>query len=99
MDADVIVVGAGLAGLVATHELTSRGKKVALVDQENAANLGGRLLVVGGLSNPEIAAQLFMSPRTVEYHLHKVFNKLKIRSRNQLRVLATRRNQPRSPNH
>ncbi len=42
MDADVIVVGAGLAGLVATHELTSRGKRVALVDQENAANLGGQ---------------------------------------------------------
>lgn len=42
MDADVIVVGAGLAGLVATHELTSRGKTVALVDQENAANLGGQ---------------------------------------------------------
>jgi len=42
MNADVVVVGAGLAGLVATHELTSRGKKVALVDQENAANLGGQ---------------------------------------------------------
>ncbi|OHV06697.1 FAD-binding dehydrogenase [Mycobacterium talmoniae] len=42
MDADVIVIGAGLAGLVATHELTRRGKKVALVDQENAANLGGQ---------------------------------------------------------
>ncbi|MEU6406632.1 FAD-binding dehydrogenase [Streptomyces sp. NPDC046985] len=42
MDADVIVVGAGLAGLVAAHELTSRGRTVALVDQENAANLGGQ---------------------------------------------------------
>ncbi|WP_030419217.1 FAD-binding dehydrogenase [Streptomyces sp. SCSIO 75703] len=42
MDADVIVVGAGLAGLVAAHELTSRGRKVVLVDQENAANLGGQ---------------------------------------------------------
>ncbi|BBY18791.1 FAD-binding dehydrogenase [Mycolicibacterium litorale] len=42
MDADVIVVGAGLAGLVATHELTRRGKRVAVVDQENAANLGGQ---------------------------------------------------------
>ena len=42
MNADVIVVGAGLAGLVATHELTSRGKKVAVIDQENAANLGGQ---------------------------------------------------------
>ncbi|KOV96555.1 FAD-binding dehydrogenase [Streptomyces sp. NRRL B-3648] len=41
-DADVIVVGAGLAGLVAAHELTSRGRRVALVDQENAANLGGQ---------------------------------------------------------
>jgi predicted oxidoreductase len=42
MNADVIVVGAGLAGLVAAHELTSRGRRVALVDQENAANLGGQ---------------------------------------------------------
>ncbi|WP_042421633.1 FAD-binding dehydrogenase [Streptacidiphilus anmyonensis] len=42
MDADVIIVGAGLAGLTAAHELVSRGRKVALVDQENAANLGGQ---------------------------------------------------------
>ncbi|MEU5877060.1 FAD-binding dehydrogenase [Spirillospora sp. NPDC047279] len=42
MDADVIIVGAGLAGLVAAHELTSRGRRVALLDQENAANLGGQ---------------------------------------------------------
>jgi uncharacterized protein len=42
MDADVIVVGAGLAGLVATRELTRAGKTVAVVDQENAANLGGQ---------------------------------------------------------
>ncbi|MEY9913381.1 putative oxidoreductase [Catenulispora sp. MAP12-49] len=42
MDADVIIVGAGLAGLTAAHELTSRGRKVALVEQENAANLGGQ---------------------------------------------------------
>ncbi|MEY9964869.1 putative oxidoreductase [Streptacidiphilus sp. MAP12-16] len=42
MDADVIVVGAGLAGLAAAHELTSKGKRVAVLDQENAANLGGQ---------------------------------------------------------
>lgn len=42
MDADVIVVGGGLAGLVATHELTRNGQKVLLLDQENAHNLGGQ---------------------------------------------------------
>jgi predicted oxidoreductase len=42
MDADVIVVGAGLAGLVATCELIDRGKRVLVVDQENSANLGAQ---------------------------------------------------------
>ena len=37
-----------------------------------------------GHSNPEIGARLFVSPKTVEYHLHKVFTKLGIRSRNEL---------------
>jgi DNA-binding CsgD family transcriptional regulator len=35
-------------------------------------------------SDPEIGAQLFISPRTIEYHLHKVFTKLAISSRNEL---------------
>jgi len=42
-----------------------------------------------GLSNPEIGARLFISPRTVQYHLHKVYAKLEINSRTELeRVLA-----------
>ncbi|WP_201463780.1 FAD-binding dehydrogenase [Brevundimonas aurantiaca] len=42
MDCDAIVVGAGLAGLVAANELVQAGRRVAVVDQENAANLGGQ---------------------------------------------------------
>src|SRR6201990_1743402 len=41
-DADVIVVGAGLAGLVAACELVNGGLRVLIVDQENGANLGGQ---------------------------------------------------------
>ena len=42
MDADVIVVGHGLAGLVATSELIAAGKRVLLLDQESRTNLGGQ---------------------------------------------------------
>lgn len=41
-DADVIVIGAGLAGLVATAELVDAGRKVILLDQEPEQSLGGQ---------------------------------------------------------
>ena len=47
---DAIVVGAGLAGLVAAHELSLAGKQVLILDQENRANLGGQAFwSLGGL--------------------------------------------------
>ncbi|GAA4531955.1 FAD-binding dehydrogenase [Amycolatopsis samaneae] len=47
---DVIVVGAGLAGLVATRELVEAGRRVLIVEQENRANLGGQAFwSLGGL--------------------------------------------------
>jgi uncharacterized protein len=42
VEVDVIVFGAGLSGLLATRELTRRGKKVAVVDQESAVNVGAQ---------------------------------------------------------
>ncbi len=50
MDCDAIVVGAGLAGLVAAAELADAGKSVIVLDQENEANIGGQAFwSLGGL--------------------------------------------------
>lgn len=73
----------------AARELRATGERAGYRTTDSAARLTARetqiaRLAGDGLSNPEIAAQLFMSPRTVEYHLHKIFAKLSISSRNQL---------------
>src|SRR6476659_9440406 len=50
VDADVIVVGAGLAGLVATAEAADAGRRVLLLDQENEQSLGAQAFwALGGL--------------------------------------------------
>ena len=69
--------------LAATGE-TVRKRSVETRDQLTAQEAQIARLARDGLSNPEIGARLFISPRTVEYHLHKVFAKLRIGSRIQL---------------
>jgi len=73
--------------LLATGE-TVRKRTVETRDELTAQEEQIARLARDGLSNPEIGAQLFISPRTVQYHLRKVFIKLGISSRNELaRVL------------
>jgi DNA-binding CsgD family transcriptional regulator len=69
--------------LLATGE-TVRARAPYTRDQLTAQESQIAQLARTGLSNPEIGARLFISPRTVQYHLRKVFAKLDITSRNQL---------------
>ncbi|TFV60352.1 LuxR family transcriptional regulator [Mycobacterium sp. PS03-16] len=87
---DFVVIGAKAFADRARRELLATGEKAAkrptrsgdaLTPQEQQiAELAG-----AGLTNPEIGAQLFISAHTVEWHLRKVFAKLGIRSRRELR--------------
>jgi DNA-binding CsgD family transcriptional regulator len=73
--------------LLATGE-TARKRTVETRDELTAQEAQIARLARDGLSNPEIGARLFISPRTVKYHLRKVFIKLDVSSRNELeRVL------------
>ena len=71
------------------RELLATGEKVRRRTVETRDDLTAQerpiaQLARDGLSNPEIGARLFLSPRTVEWHLGKVFGKLGIRSRHEL---------------
>jgi DNA-binding CsgD family transcriptional regulator len=71
------------AELRATGE-TTRKRDPSTLDQLTPQELQIAALVSQGLTNREIAGQLFLSPRTIDYHLRKVFSKLGIASRTEL---------------
>ena len=82
---------AGRAGreLLATGE-TARARTVETQRQLTPQEDQVARLARDGLSNPDIGTRLFISARTVEYHLHKVFTKLDISSRSELHAVLER---------
>jgi DNA-binding CsgD family transcriptional regulator/tetratricopeptide (TPR) repeat protein len=82
-------IGAGAFADRAGRELLATGETVRKRRDDTRGDLTPQetqiaRLARDGLTNPEIGARLFISPRTVQYHLHKVFTKLNISSRSQL---------------
>jgi DNA-binding NarL/FixJ family response regulator len=72
--------------LLATSE-TARKRTLDTLDELTPHELRIARMARDGASNPQIASELFLSRKTVEYHLSKVFLKLGIRRRAQLHAV------------
>jgi DNA-binding CsgD family transcriptional regulator len=79
--------------LVATGDVV-RARTVETRDDLTAQERQIAEMARDGLSNPEIGARLFLSPRTVEWHLRKVFGKLGITSRRELAAVLQSESEP-----
>jgi DNA-binding CsgD family transcriptional regulator len=73
--------------LLATGE-TVRQRSLAVHTELTAQEARVARLAAAGHTNPEIGSELFIRPRTVEYHLGKVFTKLGVASRRELRSVV-----------
>ena len=63
---------------------TARRRDPSTIDELTPQELQIARFVAQGMANKEVAAQLFLSPRTIDFHLRNVFSKLGIKSRTQL---------------
>jgi DNA-binding CsgD family transcriptional regulator len=89
-------VGGAGAARAARHRRKARKRHLSPLAEFTPQELQVARLVGEGATNEDVASQLFVSPKTVAYHLRKVFAKLGISSRMEL-VGSSSRKRPRHP--